>query len=151
MIYISHRGNIEGKSEKKENNPDYIMKAVDKGFDVEIDVWFKNNDFYLGHDSPMFKVDKEFICKEAFWCHAKNIEALYEMSKLNCHHFWHQNDDYTITSKGIFWAYPGKELSKNSICVLPELSNYKSFDCLGICSDFIMRYKNEINQNVNCR
>ena len=41
MIYISHRGNIEGKSEKNENNPEYIMKAVDKGFDVEIDVWLK--------------------------------------------------------------------------------------------------------------
>ena len=30
------------------------------------------------------------------------------MSKMNCHYFWHQEDDYTITSKGIIWAYPGK-------------------------------------------
>ena len=48
---------------KKENNPDYIMKAVDKGFDVEIDVWFKNNDFYLGHDSQCLKLIKNLFVK----------------------------------------------------------------------------------------
>jgi len=143
MIYISHRGNLEGKSEKDENNPDYILNAVDKGFDVEIDVWFKNDNFYLGHDDPIFKVDKEFLGRDQFWCHAKNHEALYEMSKINCHYFWHQEDDYTLTSKGVLWVYPGKKLTKNSICVLPELSDYKIFDCLGICSDFIKRYKND--------
>ena len=143
MIYISHRGNLEGKSEKDENNPGYILNAVDKGFDVEIDVWFKNDNFYLGHDDPIFKVDKEFLGRDQFWCHAKNHEALYEMSKINCHYFWHQEDDYTLTSKGVLWVYPGKKLTKNSICVLPELSNYKIFDCLGICSDFIKRYKND--------
>ena len=143
MIYISHRGNLEGKSEKDENNPDYILNAADKGFDVEIDVWFKNDNFYLGHDNPVFKVDKEFLGSNQFWCHAKNHEALYEMSKINCHYFWHQEYDYTLTSKGVLWVYPGKKLTKNSICVLPELSNYKIFDCLGICSDFIKRYKND--------
>ncbi len=141
MIYISHRGNLEGKSEKNENRPEYIMKAVNKGFDVEIDVWFQKDSFYLGHDYPKFKVDNDFISNNRFWCHAKNDEALYEMSKINCHYFWHQNDDYTITSKGIFWVYPGKTLFLNSICVLPELSDLKEFNCLGICSDFIEKYK----------
>ena len=143
MIYISHRGNFQGKSEKDENRPEYIMKAVDKGFDVEIDVWFENNNFYLGHDQPTFKVDKDFLCKKELWCHAKNTQALYEMSKINCHYFWPQEDDYTITSKGILWVYPGKILTKNSICVLPELSNYKEYNCLGICSDFIEKYIND--------
>ena len=63
----------------------------------------------------------------------QNTEALYEMSKMNCHYFWHQEDDYTITSKGIIWAYPGKKLTNNSICVLPELFNKHIEDCLGIC------------------
>ncbi len=61
MIYISHRGNLTGKSLKDENNPDYIMKAIESGFDVEIDVWFKNNIFYLGHDKPSFEVDTKFL------------------------------------------------------------------------------------------
>ena len=46
MIYISHRGNLDGKSEKDENNPEYVMNAVKKGFDVEIDVWFKEGNFF---------------------------------------------------------------------------------------------------------
>ena len=63
------------------------------------------------------------------------------MSKINCHYFWHQEDDYTITSKGIIWTYPGKLLLKNSICVLPELFNKQILNCLGICSDYIQNYK----------
>ena len=141
MIYISHRGNLDGKSEKDENNPEYVINAVKKGFDVEIDVWFKEGNFFLGHDDPKFKIERNFLEKKQFWCHAKNIEALYEMSKMNCHYFWHQEDDYTITSKGIIWAYPGKKLTNNSICVLPELFSKHIYDCLGICSDYIQKYK----------
>ena len=117
MIYISHRGNLKGKLKEEENNPDYVKKAVDRGYNVEIDVWFRNGNFYLGHDNPTFKVDKDFLLKKEFWCHAKNVEALHEMSKIDCHYFWHQEDDYTLTSKGIFWDYPGKILSKNSIWI----------------------------------
>ncbi len=38
MKIISHRGNLEGRIETKENNPDYIKKAL-QFFDVEIDLW----------------------------------------------------------------------------------------------------------------
>ena len=37
MIYISHRGNLNGKSDR-ENQPDYLEEALAQGFDVEIDV-----------------------------------------------------------------------------------------------------------------
>tara|TARA_B110000114_G_scaffold169324_1_gene193129 strand:- start:56 stop:487 length:432 start_codon:yes stop_codon:yes gene_type:complete len=143
MIYISHRGNLIGKSIKDENNPKYIMNAIENGYDVEIDVWFKNNNFYLGHDEPIFNVDKKFLENKKFWCHAKNIEALEELSKIDSHYFWHQNDDFTLTNKGVIWAYPGKHLTENSICVLPESFNQKKFNCLGICSDLIENYKND--------
>ena len=143
MIYISHRGNLIGKSIKDENNPKYIMNAIENGYDVEIDVWFKNNNFYLGHDEPIFNVDKKFLENKKFWCHAKNIEALEELSKIDSHYFWHQNDDFALTNKGVIWAYPGKHLTENSICVLPESVNQKKFNCLGICSDLIENYKND--------
>ncbi len=143
MIYISHRGNLTEKSVKDENNPDYLMKAVNSGYDVEIDVWFQNEKFYLGHDRPIFEVDIKFLENPKFWCHAKNIGALSELSRINCHYFWHQEDDFTLTSRGIIWTYPGKYLTKNSICVLPENTILKKFDCLGICSDFIEKYKND--------
>tara|TARA_B100000073_G_C23346240_1_gene416950 strand:- start:109 stop:537 length:429 start_codon:yes stop_codon:yes gene_type:complete len=141
MIYISHRGNINGPNKKLENNPNYIKDAIKKGFSVEVDVNFKNNNFYLGHDKGQYKVSKKFLINKKIWCHAKSIEAALMLKKIKAHYFWHQNDDITLTSKGYFWTYPGKKLTKISICVLPEWTNSKKFNCAGICSDFISKYK----------
>ena len=144
MIFISHRGNINGINKKFENNPTYIQSAINKGYNVEIDVWYKNA-FFLGHDRPQFKVSQKFLENKKFWCHAKNLEALEKLQKLRTKYFWHQNDDYTLTSNGYIWTYPGKQLTNKSICVLPELNNIKTFNCAGICSDFILNYYNEQN------
>jgi len=142
MIFISHRGNINGINKKSENNPKYIQSAINKGFNVEIDVWYKDA-FYLGHDRPQFKVTKRFLENKKLWCHAKNLEALEKLQKINTKHFWHQEDDYTLTSNGFIWTYPGKKLSNKSICVLPELKKNKLPKFIsGICSDFIEKYKN---------
>ena len=143
MFYISHRGNINGQNKKEENNPEYIKIALEKGYDVEIDVRCKGTQLYLGHDYAKYKVDISFLVNKKFWCHAKDVHALDNLMKINAHYFWHQKDDVTLTSKGYFWTYPGKKLTKNSICVLPEIDNVKEIDCAGICSDFIQDYKND--------
>ena len=31
------------------------------GYDVEIDVWSIDKQFYLGHDEPQYKIDKKFL------------------------------------------------------------------------------------------
>ena len=141
MFLISHRGNIEGPNKEKENNPDYILRALEKNFHVEIDIWVKQNQIFLGHDDPTYKVTLNFIKNNSIWCHAKNFEALLYIRENNCHFFWHQNDKYTITSKGYIWAYPGETISKDAICVLPESFNWKVEPCAGICSDYIIDYK----------
>jgi len=143
MYFISHRGNIDGIIKENENKPEYINKALESGFEVEVDVRFEDNKFFLGHDYNQFEIDKKFLLNKKLWCHAKTGEALIELQKIKAHYFWHQNDDYTITSKGFIWTYPGKKLLPQSICVLPEIVNYKTIDCLGICSDFILKYKND--------
>jgi hypothetical protein len=142
MILISHRGNINGRKPEFENNPSYIVKAYLEGYNVEIDVWYIDGEWLLGHDNPQYKTDLLFLKNSNFWCHAKNIEALHEMLKYEeIHCFWHQNDDYTITSKGYIWTFPNKIITENSICVLPELYNITANNCFGICSDFIENYK----------
>ena len=141
MIYISHRGNISGPNEKFENKVDYVQKALNKGYEVEVDVRFENDKFFLGHDCNQFEVDENFLINKKIWCHAKTKDALSALEKIKAHYFWHQEDDYTITSKGFVWTYPGKSLLTNSICVLPEIVNYEEINCLGICSDYIERYK----------
>ena len=140
MFYISHRGNINGPNKKEENKPEYINVAIQNGYDVEIDVRFKNSQFYLGHDFAEYKVDESFLLNKKIWCHAKTTEALIALEKIDAHYFWHQEDDYTITSAGWIWAYPGKPGNKRAIAVMPELEGTDVTGFSGICSDYIANY-----------
>lgn len=140
MLFISHRGNLNGANKDLENKPSYILKALEEKFDVEVDIWFEKNKFYLGHDNPKYEIENKFIKIKNIWFHAKNIEAFNKLLNLNVNCFWHQNDDVTLTSNGFIWTYPGRSLTEKSICVLPELNKVKNFNCAGICSDFIIDY-----------
>jgi|TARA_B110000305_G_C18821638_1_gene351649 hypothetical protein len=140
MIYISHRGFVDGKNSELENNPAQIEYLINKNIDVEIDVRFYKNKFYLGHDEPIYEISENFLHNKRLWCHAKNYQTLEALTKVNCHYFWHQEDDYTLTSKGFIWVYPGKTLIKNSICVLPEEFKLDTSECYGVCTDHISRY-----------
>jgi len=147
MIYIAHRGNYVGES-KLENHPDHIKDALRLGFNVEVDVWCDNQQLYLGHDKPIYKIDPDFF-DQRFWIHCKNREALDYFiinSKNVLNYFWHEEDQYTLTSKNYIWAYPGSPLSENSIMVMPEdqdptLENTKFVECYGICSDEVQHIK----------
>jgi len=144
MKFISHRGNILGKNPEKENTLEYIYSAIDRGFDVEIDLWFKDETFYLGHDVPTHKVKLSEIQHPNLWIHAKNLEALRLTSKI-LNTFYHTDEDYVLTSRGYIWTYPGKKLNSECICVLPETVNYEFEEILlsnGICSDYIASYRN---------
>jgi len=146
MRFIAHRGNINGPNTDLENNPRYIIQAIEKGFDVEIDVW-KTDALYLGHDGPDHKIELKFLLnhKDHLWCHAKNIKSLEFLIDQGLNTFWHQTDDFTITSDGHIWAYPGK--MANGILVMPENIFDTEFliknedNIKGICSDFIKQYK----------
>lgn len=141
MLLISHRGNLWEKKPEKENKPEYINAALNQGFDVEVDVWYYNGRFYLGHDEPTTQINEIFLENNKLWCHAKNIKALEMMIKnQNIHCFFHQEDDVTLTSKGFIWTYPGMPLTPLSICVLPEKED-KITGCYGICSDNVYNYK----------
>jgi hypothetical protein len=142
MILISHRGNTSGINKDLENKPDYILSALNDSYDVEIDIWHYKDELYLGHDEPNILLpDKFFEFKDKLWFHAKNLDALTKLHRLNVHYFWHQNDDITITNKGYWWTFPGKKLYTNSICVLPENFNQDITSCAGCCSDIIDKYK----------
>lgn len=148
MKFIAHRGNIYGPSLEQENNPDYILSAINSGFDVEVDVRIINDKIYLGHDEPQYEVDMSFLTsiKDFSWFHAKNKEALEFLLKNKFHTFWHQEDDYTITSNGIVWAYPN--IPTSGIYVMPELYNTPiNKDCVGICTDYCFIYQNFSKNN----
>jgi len=147
MKIISHRGNLQGRIPERENHPSYIVEAVNLGIDVEIDVWYVDGEFYLGHDEPMHKVDLQFLMQPAMWCHAKNSDALRRMLESGVHCFWHENDCYTLTSKGIPWCIPAKWIAGGITVVLsPKDLGVAIKDCLGVCVDNPLEWK-EIYQS----
>jgi len=146
MVLISHRGNINGRFESWENEPTYIDKAIKEGYDVEIDVWYVNNTLYLGHDNPQYGINLNWLVDRVskLWVHCKNIDSMaYLKDSIHpINYFWHQEDDLTITSLGYFWTYPGKQLTNNSIAVMPEIKEFNNIEiAYGICSDNIKNYK----------
>ena len=144
MIKIAHRGNIKGPNPDKENHPDYLLEAIAQGFDVEVDVWFIDGKYILGHDKPQYEVEYNFLLNSKFWHHAKNIPALGELNSINSYLincFFHDTDDCVLTSGGWIWTYPGKELTHHSIAVMPERApDWNLSLAVGICSDFPENY-----------
>lgn len=151
MIFIAHRGLTDGADSKLENRPEQILKSLDEGFHCEIDVRYIDGRWMLGHDNPDYEVNYEFLEQYGLWIHAKNLDALYVLGankKLNF--FWHQNDDFTLTSQGEIWTFPEKPLTRDSIMLMPEWHdpNFErlNFNCLGICSDYVRRIKEIYDQ-----
>ena len=144
MILISHRGNLNGPIRSSENEPSYIDLSISKGYDVEVDVWYLNNNLFLGHDIPQYNVNftwfKDRISK--LWVHCKNIESVifFTTTEYKFNYFWHETDTVTLTSHNHIWAYPGKQPINNSIAVMPEINDDDLTQCMGICSDYIEKY-----------
>lgn len=145
MKIIAHRGNVEGPNDIKENSPDYIDNAISLGYDVEIDLRFQDHYFYLGHDKPEHKVSMLWLVKrkDNLWIHCKDFKSLDVLtnSPVDFNYFWHQEDNYTLTSHNIIWTYPNKQYSEKSVIVMPELSSLKfeslkDINCHGICTDY---------------
>ena len=144
MVLISHRGNLNGKIPQNENHPDYIDEAIYAGYNVEIDIWMVDGVLLLGHDEPQYSITQQWLNDRHYslWIHCKNIEALEWFNMLNSYHyFWHENDVMTLTSNGWMWVYPGKQPIKGSIAVMPEIYNDDISECMGVCSDYIEKYK----------
>lgn len=142
MIRIAHRGNYKGVDHLRENNPDYIEEAIAAGYDVEVDAWLIDGKWMLGHDYPSHEVPLSFFERACVWTHAKNLigyVSLYHNTK--AHVFWHNKDDFTITSKGIKWANT-HVITYDGVMVMPEYNDQvtiklreKLIEPLGICSD----------------
>lgn len=129
-----------------ENHPDYIKKALDAGFNVEVDVQsIRNGEALIGHGGPSYTTNLDMICDDRVWCHAKTLSALEDLLHIGAHCFWHQDDDYTITSKGVIWT-ARDECGGNIVRVTKKASdvgevmtdNGLLFNHLyGVCCDYV--------------
>jgi hypothetical protein len=140
MKLISHRGNIDGINIDTENNPSQIDKVINIGYDVEIDLRFKDNKLFLGHDYLQYEIDIEWLNKrkDKLWVHAKDYDSVTFLKNTNLNWFWHDKDDMTLTSHGFIWSNIGKYFEGGITVSLEyiELPDY----ILGVCTDELNKF-----------
>ena len=145
MKLIAHKGNINGPDPSKENTPEQIEWCIDNGYDVEIDIRYNpdKDKFYLGHDESQYEINWWWLAGKSahLWIHCKDITTLHEFAANTSgyNYFWHQGDDYTLTSRGQIWASPGKPYKDDTVIVVENPEDVKEYDCYGICSDYVGR------------
>ena len=145
MKLIAHKGNINGPDPSKENTPEQIEWCIDNGYDVEIDIRYNpdNDKFYLGHDEHQHEVNWWWLAGKSahLWIHCKDLTTLHEFTANTSgyNYFWHQGDDYTLTSQGQIWASSGKPYKNDTVIVVENPEDVKEYDCYGICSDYVGR------------
>lgn len=155
MKLISHRGNIKEPNPKKENSPSYIDTALSSGYDVEVDIRFINDKFYLGHDDPDYEVSEVWLekRKNRLWLHCKDLDSALQLSK-NVNkfmYFCHSSDPYVLTSNNYIWVHNLKlTLCDKTIIPLLTLDDINKFENkipYGVCSDYITYCEYKLKTN----
>ena len=151
MKAISHRGNICGKEPNRENTREYVEVALSSGYEVEIDVRFKDGSLWLGHDGPEEVIDLNWLFKNAdrLWIHCKDIQGimlLREIDNGTLNYFGHANDDFVLTSRGFLFCLPTDVLNNKGVLVMPEFFDYTvkpSNEAYAVLTDFPETFKGE--------
>lgn len=140
--WICHRGLKHGPNKDLENKETEILARLSEGWDVEIDVWYKDGEWWLGHDKPSDRLcDTSILLHPHVWVHCKHLPALEQcIQHKSIHCFTHDSDEATLTSNQYIWCYPGNILGKRSVCVMPERHDFKIHDISNseyVCSDYL--------------
>lgn len=144
MKVISHRGNLRGVNPDKENRPSYIDCAIQLGYEVEVDIRYIDDEFWLGHDEAQYKIERSWMAlrKDSIWYHCKDLNSAIELSKLKEFKFFcHTQDNYILTSTGHLWVHDLSELVDET-CIIPllDLNSIKKFKHLkpfAVCTDYV--------------
>lgn len=149
MKIISHRGNINGPLPEKENRPSYIDCAIQLGYEVEVDLRIFDNEIWLGHDEPQYKINLSWmeLRKNKIWYHCKDINSALFLSELNdgYQYFCHTQDSFVCTSRNYFWVHDlTNKINEN--CIIPliskeDIKNYNNKEPYAICTDFVTEIK----------
>lgn len=146
MILIAHRGNFNGPNKYRENTISYIEEAIYKGYDAEIDVRAKKNKIYIGHDQPIDLVTDSWLkkFKNKLWIHCKDPASFDYFNNLKQYnYFWHEDDAFTITSKGFVLSHVKNSINKLSGKFIKIQLEKKKINgnFVGILSDYPVLYK----------
>ena len=89
----------------------HYLRNTDIG--VEIDIWYFNDTFYVGHDYPEWEIPFDWLCEDGLlFTHLDNILLHAKSWPTYCklmshdimahlHFFYHSTEPFAITSKGM--------------------------------------------------
>ncbi len=139
MIYIAHRAQISGLSSEA-NHPGWIDKVLSANIHCEVDCWYSDKHLYLGHDKPTYRVNIKWLLERApmLWVHAKSLETLEFLYQYHndINYFWHENDEFTLTSWAFIWTRSNGLFGPKSVVVMDGPSNER-LNCYGVCTDWV--------------
>ena len=157
MLFISNRGNLSGPNLQRENDPEYIEKALKLGYHVAVDVWLipENNQptLALGDLQPKYKVSLDFLQSPGIIARTTNIVCLQYLLS-NCVHVVTNGSTPSLSSQGLIWTPAGSRIvTPERVLVMPEwfTSDLKTAiraPCKGFCSDYISSVKRLHDQAV---
>jgi hypothetical protein len=145
---IAHRGLLTGPDTVLENTLEQLRKNFQNQIISEVDIWYQEDTFYLGHDSPTYKISLDWILqnKKYILIHAKNVEAFAIFQKLqsrdgiDLHYFFHTSENVVFTSRGYIIPYVGEDVYDGWIYMMPERTECKKMkNAVGpgmFCSDY---------------
>ena len=150
--FLCHRGNYETKFVPDENRPDIVDRRIRDGYGVELDLWFRDERYWLGHDEPQYQISFEWLLYNLSkkYIHCKDGPT-FEHMLLRCGRegyspnlFYHTNEDYALTTRGDVICHPGKALLEGSINMMPEMGSAKPKEerekAFAVCSDAIRNW-----------
>lgn len=166
MRIISHRGNLSGPDLSRENFEFALIQSLDSGFDIEFDIWYLADKFWLGHDRPerSFSIDtlikwSSKYSNQKLYVHCKNIWAMEKMTYFvisNMIPFFHDVDQCILLKDNTLWVHPnaihGCHSRERSIAVFSSCKtadydisldvDFKNF--YGICTDYPLDVRNSL-------
>mgnify|MGYP000680418704 CR=1 len=166
MRIISHRGNLTGPNVDKENTESYLLAALGCEYDIEFDLWYFADKFWLGHDQPTHSFSFDHILtwsakysNQKFYVHCKNMWALEKMTgelPSNVIPFFHDIDQCILLRDGYIWVHPNaiasssikdKSIAVFSACKTAHYDIYYDLNFrnyYGICTDYPEDVRNSI-------
>jgi hypothetical protein len=141
-LRIAHRGLVDGPNHSIENSIQTLQERKEAGLHSEIDIWWKDQQFWIGHDEPREPVSLEFLTSPYFWIHAKHSASFRELQRvshergLGLRIFYHTDEDYALTTLGDTIICPGVQDCSGWVYMMPEMCSVTPTESGAICSDF---------------
>lgn len=141
MYLISLRGNLNGVDESKENKPYHISELLKEGWHCWVDVWWKDDGFYLGKEEPKYLVKSTFLNMFSLWCNAKDFNTYLKLIDIKSPHPFYYTGTPTLTYGGEIITEEYMEGREAKTILLTDDTIYSQMQMKGIVSSNIFDFK----------